>query len=488
MKLKTLNSLLILQDKNQRRQWFLLGCLLLLAVSLYIYKIDSKGLWIDEFISLIDAEKLRMKDGRFLYYPLLAFWMMFSHSDAWLRGLSVIFALGSVVLLYELARYLFNETTGLVAALMLTLSPLFINHAQEVRYYTLSTFVTLAGTLCLAHALKQPDNWKTKGGWAILRFLGVLTVPFNATLIGADLLLIGAKFFRQKKKLLGFATPFMGFILLCIPVAMDLLSTVTSGKHRLIGPTPGITDVLRQFRLLTAYSYPPPPPYLTRLLQVYILLVVAILVIAIIKKPRTQESLWVAAWGFIPLTIIFVYSHVSNSIWITRYFMFVAPYLFLLMAVGFLKIWRQWRVMAIIIALVYGIAVSTGLTHYYSSSERYIGASGDFYRGVAQTINAEEKPGDVIIWSILHGTSIPLRHYHRGSAPIIEKIQIPRDSFDETTIKEWLRTLPTIESRLWIVHPNKSELFCQLLQEKYQNITNYEQFGQCSVSLITPES
>ncbi|WP_024750369.1 glycosyltransferase family 39 protein [Crocosphaera subtropica] len=486
MKLKSLMFPLIPHEKNERRQWFLFGCILLLAVALYIYKIDSKGLWIDEFISLIDAEKLRMKDGRFLYYPTLAFWMTFSNSDAWLRGLSVIFALGSVVLIYELGRYLFNETTGLVAALMLTVSPLFINHAQEVRYYTLATCITLAGTLFLAHALQQPNNWKTKAGWAVMRFLAILTVPFNGALLGADLFLIGTQFSQQKQKLLAFAKPFIGLIILCIPIAIDLISTVTSGKHHLVGPTPGIREVFRELRILTAYSYPPPPPYLTRFLQVYILLVIAVMVIAIIKKPRSQQTLWVAAWGFIPLTIIFVYSHLSNSIWITRYFMFIAPYLLLLLAVGFLKIWRQWRAMAIIVALVYGIAVSIGLTHYYSSPARYMGARGDFYRGVAQLINAEEKPGDVIIWSIIHGTSKPLEHYHRGSASIIKKDY--QYKFDEANIKEWLNSLPPIESRMWIVYPNQSKLFCQLLQEKYNNVKNYKKFGQCSVSLINPES
>ena len=412
--------------------------------------------------------------------------MTFSHSDAWLRGLSVIFAVGSVALLYELGRYLFNETTGLLAGLMLTLSPLFINHAQEVRYYTLGTFVTLAGTLFLAHALKQPDHWQSKVGWSIMRFLAIATVPFNGALLGADLLLIGTQFSKNKQKLLSFAKPFVGLIILCIPIAIDLLSTVTSGKHHLVGPTPGIKEVLREFRILTAYSYPPPPPYLTKFLHIYILLVLAVLVIAIIKKPRSQQTLWVAAWGFIPLTVIFVYSHLSNSIWITRYFMFVAPYLLLLMAVGFLKIWQQWRVMAIIAALVYGIVVSTGLSHYYSSQSRYTGARGDFYRGVAQVINEEEKPGDVIIWSIIHGTSKPLEHYHRGSASIITKEGVFQYKFDEANIKEWLNSLPNLESRMWVVYPNSSKLFCQMLQEKYQNIKNYEKFGQCTVSLITP--
>lgn len=318
-----------------------------------------------------------------------------------------------------------------------------------------------------------------------MRFLAILTVPFNGALLGADLLLIGTQFSKQKQRLLSFAAPLIGLIILCIPVALDLLSTVTSGKHYLVGSSPGIREVLREVRILTAYSYPPPPPYLTRFLHAYILLAVAVLVIAIVKKPRSQQTLWVVAWGFIPLTIIFVYSHLSNSIWITRYFMFVAPYLLLLLAVGFLKIWRQWRVIALIVATVYAIAIITGLIDYYSSSSRYMGASGDFYRGVAQLINQEEKSGDVIIWSIIHGTSKPLEHYHRGSASIIKKEY--QYKFDEPNIKEWLNSLPPIESRMWIVYPNESELFCELLQEKYTDVKNYQKFGQCSVSLIHPE-
>ena len=207
-----------------------------------------------------------MKDGRLVDYPILALWMTFSNSDAWLRGLSVIFALGSVALLYELGRSLFNETTGLIAALMLTLSPLFLNHAQEVRYYTLSTCVTLAGTLFLAQALKDPLNWRTKLGWSIMRFLAIATVPFNGALLGADLLLIGTRCCQQQQKVLFFAKPLMGWIILCVPIAIDLLSTVTSGKHYLVGPTPGIREVVREFRIFTAYSYPPPPPYLTKFL------------------------------------------------------------------------------------------------------------------------------------------------------------------------------------------------------------------------------
>ncbi|PWZ67890.1 glycosyltransferase family 39 protein, partial [Staphylococcus pseudintermedius] len=88
----------------------------------------------DELFSIRDAKELRLNVNiRPLYYILLRVWMQFGTSDAWLRGLSVLFGLGSVFLTYQLGRRLAGEKTGLLAALLLALSPLFINHAQEVR-------------------------------------------------------------------------------------------------------------------------------------------------------------------------------------------------------------------------------------------------------------------------------------------------------------------------------------------------------------------
>ncbi len=304
--------------------------------------------------------------------------------------------------------------------------------------------------------------------------------------MGPDLLLIGAKFYKQRQRLLAFAKPFLGLIILCIPVAVDLLGTVTSGKHRLVGLTPGVREILRELRILTAFSYPPPPPYLTRFLHLYIVLLVIVLGIAIFKKPRTEAVMWVAGWAFLPLAIIFVYSHLSESIWITRYFMFIAPYIFLLMAVGFLKMWRQWRTIALGVALVYAITVGMGLVHYYNSPKRYMGGNGDLYRGIAQTINAEEKSGDIIVWSSIHGTSMPLEHYHSGSAPIYKKTRI-WDNVDQANVEKWLSTLPPIQSRLWIVYPDPDDIFCDVIQEQFENVKTYEKFGKCGVLLITPK-
>jgi mannosyltransferase len=456
-------------ESPRLKQWLPISLIMLLAATLYLYKLEQRGLWIDEFISISDAQDISFNRGRLLYYILLHFWMFFGDSDAWLRGLAILFALGSVFLVYQLGRYLFTDAIGLIAAFMLALSPLFINHAQEVRYYTMSVCLGLAGTLALAYALDHPRNFSSRFLWVFSRFLTIITTPLNGALLFPDLTIVGIKYYRQPAQLVKFGTAFLLILIASIPVGLSVKAS--SGAHRVILPIPGVNEVLRELRILTAFSYPPPPPYLTRFLQIYILLLVAVIGIAVVRKRQTEKLIWVAAWAFVPTGIILVFSHLFFSIWNTRYVMLILPYILILLAIGFREIWSQWRPAAWGIAVVYTVAVSSGLFYYYTTQKRYMGAS-DHYRRVAQIINANEKPNDIIVWSIIHGTALPLKHYHRGSAPIYVKdlIEFEKniDNIQKTDVENWLGELPPIKSRLWIVYgKGNNPVFREVIAEKF---------------------
>ncbi len=467
---------------------FFISLILLLAVGLYLYKIDYRGLWIDELISLKDAEKLSFNRGRLLYYIFLRGWSWFGTNDSWLRSLAVIFAIGSVFLTYKLGSYLFNKSTGLIAALMLAISPLFINHAQEVRYYTMSDFLGLAGTLALAYALKNPTKLSFSLYWAGMRWLAIITTPLNGALLFPDLLLIGIKirqqgdFSRQKRaKLLPFAIAFLLIIVLCIPVAISVVNS--SGAHKLNPPIPELRAVLRELRILTAFSYPPPPPYMTRFLQIYIFSLLGLLGIAIFPKKHSEELIWITTWALLPVGIIFVFSHIFYSIWITRYLMMVLPYLLILLTIGFLRIWQQWRAIAIAIGIIYFIAVTTGLTTYYSSAKRYMGAS-DQYRHIIEIINNNDQPEDTIVWSYIHKTPIPLDHYYNGSATIYAKNLIEVRNPNKIDLENWLLSLPPIKSRLWLVYLGKdNQRLREILEENFR-VKTYQKSDYPPVFLV----
>ena len=458
-----------------------ISLILLLAVTLYLYKIDYRGLWIDELISLEDAQQLTFNKGRLLYYILLRGWGWLGTSDSWLRSLAVIFAIGSVFLTYKLGCYLFNKSTGSIAALMLTISPLFINHAQEVRYYTMSIFFGLAGTLALAYALKNPSKLSFRLWWAFMRWLAIITTPLNGALLFPDLLLIGIKFRRKPAKLLPFAIAFLLIIILCLPVAISVVNS--SGAHKLNPPIPNLSDVLRQLRIFTAFSYPPPPPYMTRFLQIYIFSLLGLLGIAIFQKKRSEELIWVTTWALFPIGIMFVFSHVLYSIWITRYLMLVLPYLLILLTIGFLKTWQQWRGIAIAIGIIYFIAVTTGLATYYSSTKRYMGAS-DRYRHIVEIINNNDRPEDIIVWSYIHKRPLPLDHYYDGSATIYTKKLILAENPQRIDLENWLLDLPPIKSRLWLVYLGKEKQELRQILEENFSVKTYQKSDYSPVFLV----
>lgn len=466
---------------NKRQSWIYISLILLLAVALYLYKIDYRGLWIDEFASISDAQKLSFNRGRLLYYILLRGWMELGTGDVWLRSLAVIFAIGSVFLTYKLGCYLFNQSTGLISALMLTLSPLFINHAQEVRYYTMSVFLGLAGTLALAYALENPTKLSFRLGWAVMRWLAMITTPLNGALLFPDLLLIVIKFRQQRARLFGFAIALLLMIALCIPIALSIVDS--SSAHKLNPPIPGFNEVLRELRIFTAFSYPPPPPYLNKFLQVYIFSVLGLIGITLFSQRKSEKLLWVATWTFVPVGVIFVFSHLFYSIWITRYLMLICPYLFMLLAVGFLKGWQKWRVIAIGLVIIYLIALGSGLVKYYSSAQRYMGAS-DQYRHIVEIINENDQPGDIIVWSIVHNVSLPLDHYYRGFATIHNKELIFVKNPQRSDLENWLRTLPPIKSRLWLVYIGKeNQILRKFLEEKFA-VKIYQKPGYSPIFLV----
>ena len=168
-------------------QWLPITLVITLATVLCFYRINAEGLWIDELTSVEDAQgsfaQLRKNLVRPLYYILLRIWMYLGHNDAWLRSLSVVFAIAAVFLVYRLGLRLLGRAEGLVAATLMTLSPLLINHAQEVRMYMVSTCLGVAGTLCLAYALtgektKDPSH-ASLAGWCVFRVLVWLSVVGN---------------------------------------------------------------------------------------------------------------------------------------------------------------------------------------------------------------------------------------------------------------------------------------------------------------------
>ena len=137
--------------------------LLLLAFTLRLHTLDFQPLWFDEGKSVFFANQTPWDTAILTagdIHPPLYYWLL--HSWAFLAGwspfalrfLSVCLSLLAVPLIYRLGRLLSGRRlVGLLAALILALSPMHVYYAQEARMYALVATLGLASTVWLLRAL-----------------------------------------------------------------------------------------------------------------------------------------------------------------------------------------------------------------------------------------------------------------------------------------------------------------------------------------------
>ncbi|MGF1480870.1 MAG: glycosyltransferase family 39 protein [Cyanophyceae cyanobacterium] len=446
----TLNFPAIAPNANPPKRWLSITPILLLAAGLYFYQLGTESLWIDELYSITDSQNPSLSSTRPLYFFLLHVWMRLGTGDAWLRGLGVCFGIGSVFLTYRLGRRLLGESVGLIAAFLLCLSPLFLNHAQEVRMYTLSTFLGLSGTLALTTVLERL-SLVYLGGWAIARVLAILTTPLNAILLLPDVALFSWRFRRQRRFWLALGTGIVLISILWLPVAIHIATS--SGPEYMSTVSrqpPGVASIVGKLTNFTVFwplqdLFGGPRLVLWFYLFVTVLLV-GLLVFVWFGKPRATQ-VWVAAWAFLPPATLLAVSYIApTSLWLPRYLLLTVPYWLILLAASFVKIWCRQRNGAIVIAALYLIAAGGGLTHYYSTDYR------EDWRGVAQIISVNDQPDDVIALAVANARpDRAIAHYYRGSAPI-ELLGEYSFSPEQPDFRQrWLQRLTTLDSRLWLV-------------------------------------
>ena len=135
----------------QRATPFLLLAIVALGGFLRFYQIGSKGLWLDEAFSVwlgwrplgeMLSWLVRIDQHPPLYYALLHLWMALGDDPAAVRALSALLGTLTIPVVYLLSRRLADDDdkVGLLAALILAVSPFHVRFAQEARMYTLLMF------------------------------------------------------------------------------------------------------------------------------------------------------------------------------------------------------------------------------------------------------------------------------------------------------------------------------------------------------------
>lgn len=228
-----------MEYKVQLRLFLLI---LLLGTLLRLYNLDTESFWTDEAFSVIHAQQpsvalvvagvAQTEAAPPGYYLLLHYWMqLFGNTVFMIRLLSVIFSMLAVVMLFLLVRLLLNTNTALLASLLMSVTMLQIEYAQEARLYTLFTFLSLVSTYFFVRWYKNRDNhflW----GYCFFMLLAIYINYMAIFLVlGYTFILFSQKtFFTQYWKIWSFSHAVIGLLgLPLLPILFSQFQVLNGG-------------------------------------------------------------------------------------------------------------------------------------------------------------------------------------------------------------------------------------------------------------------
>ncbi len=316
----------------------------ILGAGLRLYGLGRRNLWYDEVFSLFEGMYNLNRIGYHfwttppLFKLILYFWKFLGESEFMLRLLPALFGMFSVVIIYQVGKTLFDKRTGLISSLLLSISPFHIYYSQELRAYTLVTFLAILSVYWLNSSLKKNQLLS----WAFFVIFTTFCVYSNNI---AVFLLVAENlfFFIFYRKCCGLAAKWLTaqfiIFILYIPNLIIIINQIVDKQIFEIFfwvPKPSILTFIHTFNIFNlGYNN-------TKTIYLSALFIFALLFFygAWAEKKETKNIALLIFCLFTPIIFVIIISLIlkKNSIYLYRNFLFVLPAYCIIVANGLSKI------------------------------------------------------------------------------------------------------------------------------------------------------
>jgi mannosyltransferase len=441
--------------RRRMPQWPIMA-ILALAFALRVYRLTHLSFWLDEGYSAFAAglplpDLLQFVASRAhppLYFLLLHGWAWLGQADFVLRFLSVLWGVVGVAGLYVLGRRLLGRRIGLLAALLLAVSPMHIWHSQDARMYSQLFALAVLSTYLLVRALDE-GRLRYWLGYALLATLCLYTHNTASLTVAAQVIfglgLIAVR--REWSRLRGLGIALVAIILLYLPWLP--ISAAQAGhleQHFWIPRPTGRTVLDTLDYLSSAFLFTRSPWQSDLDAWPGALLYLAFLGLLLLgawqlARRSTRWSVLLALLLLVPIAGEFAASYLMRPIYLNRTLLVAAAPLFLVYASAVFhprspsgderpaartKItqipvrgpFRGWAGLAFLIVALGCNVVS--LTRVYTVAEK------EEWRQAAALVADRIQPGDAILFD--QGlVQIPFDHYYRRNGLAVAEYGYPYD-------------------------------------------------------------
>src|SRR5215203_5068983 len=428
-----------------------LATIFLAGFVLRLYGLGSESLWFDEIWSFRTArmEPLQIlfstprDNNPPLYYLILHYWMLIAGDSEFIVRLpSAIAGALAIPVIYGIGSMLVSRSTGLIAALILSLSAYHLRYSQEARAYSLMVFLGLASFYFLLKLLEERRSWTATAGYVAFTTLLMYSHVYGIFLVGAQLLYLLA----TRQDLRRWVVPAAFVALLYVPgvarIAVNLLFPQGAWKSGGMGwlPEPTFANVV-DFFVLYSGSLP---------LVIAFVLLATFGLVELVRSKQGSTACLLLAWLLVPIVVPFVVSHLYRPMLLDRYTIAASPALYLLVARGveglrstkYSRVLVHARILLALGVIVFSLAAALD---YYAATTK------EPWREVAGYVEAHAKPGDLILF--YGGSGKYMFGYYFEREDVTQEVATV-DSSPPVTWKETREGLaPVVEGhrRVWLV-------------------------------------
>ena len=464
----------------------------LLGAGLRLYRLADDNLWCDEGISdLVSRQKtparvmqavVELDNHPPLYYLLLHGWRrIVGSSDFSLRLLSALLGTAAIPLLFAAGRDLFDDTAGLLAALLLAISPVALHYSQEARMYAMMMPLIAALILFSVRVFRKSDAVAV-AGLVIVALVLPGTHFYGVPMVASALLVTGWSLWRRpalRSRLRLIAIIAIVTILACVPwmlaVIQKQLAFAASLPH-FARPGPGsVAAVFARF--LTPVS-----TINARGLFALLTVVGGVVLLLVVswEVNEADDQTHRANSSRLPSR-----EAASWCLW------FILGAVALIAAVGFVApFWVGTRVAAVIavpLALLLGAAVAGAWRHGRRWQAGLLGALliaqsmasawvmharpwRPDWEGLSRHLEAHERSDDIVLLVHGHWTRPLFDRYYRGVLP---SHGVDRDLHHPDLLRGIIDETRAPEGRIWLVmyHERESplaEILGEFMHEAYK--------------------
>jgi uncharacterized membrane protein len=422
----------------------------IVAVVLRWTGLGRESLWFDEgmtwwLASLPPAEMLRTIRGDVaapVYFLLLRGWeTIFGDSAAAMRAMSALAATLTLVPFGYITYRVLQSRLAIGAAwLLMAISFMQVQYAQEARYYALMALLAMTALACTV-PLASRRSWGAIAGFVACVIVGLYTHNMMMfCLVGLNLAWLcwpGERSLRSRLIDLTIANGIV--VVLYLPWVPTLLQQMKWMTGTFWATRPNLFDLGVTTSAITGVDVYAPPGLAWRWFGTGVtagqvgtavgVIVLGLLLIALSTRDAAHRRcvLAVAAFAIAPVVLVFLYSQVRQPIFMERVFIAssAAMPILLAMAIDHDRVRSlRWTASAMLSALLLLGAVSTAALSLESRKEDWRGA----YATVAQL---PPPPRRLIVFTANEG-ELPFAYYaaHDSSRPPEPRTGTPAGFFD----------------------------------------------------------